>query len=181
MSIFIWYNKYGDDMKKGFTLIELLAVIAILGILVSLSVPLLTKFMDDATIKGMKNQENSITSAANLYIEDHCKNPLYGYICPNSYTEEYGEKYICLKDLQNDKYVESGIKRESYIGPIKYDESDCSGVIIFSQDENKKDDAYSDVKTYLACGNSDTGEYDYLTDEYFPINYYGMCFNFSVN
>ncbi len=164
------------NMKKGFTLIELLAVIALIGILVSLSVPNLVKYLDKASNSGMKNQENSITAAANLYIEDHCKNPLYGYICPDSYTSEYGDKYICLKDLQNDKYVESGIKRESYIGPIKYDESDCNGVIIFSQDENKNDDAYSNVKTYLACGNSDTREYDYLTDEYFPINYYYECF-----
>ena len=105
------------NMKKGFTLIELLAVIALIGILVSLSVPNLVKYLDKASNSGMKNQENSITAAANLYIEDHCKNPLYGYICPESYTnpDPGQEKYLCLSDLQDDKNVEEGIKRESYI------------------------------------------------------------------
>ena len=64
-------------MKKGFTLIELLAVIALIGILVSLSVPNLVKYLDKASNSGMKNQENSITAAANLYIEDHCKTTFY--------------------------------------------------------------------------------------------------------
>lgn len=163
-------------MKKGFTLIELLAVIAILGILVSLSVPFLTKYMDEASEKGMKNQENSVTAAASLYIEDHCKNPLYGYICPDSYARDYGDKYVCLSDLQNDENVEEGIKRESYIGPVKYDESECKGVIIFSQDENKTNSAYSNVKTYLVCGDFYSNEYDYVTDEYFSFDYYGRCF-----
>ena len=88
-------------MKKGFTLIELLAVIALIGILVSLSVPNLVKYLDKASNSGMKNQENSITAAANLYIEDHCKNPLYGYICPESYTnpDPGQDKYLCLSDL----------------------------------------------------------------------------------
>lgn len=36
------------------------------------------------------------------------------------------------------------------------------------------------MNVFLTSGNSDTHEYDYLTDEYFPINYYGMYFNVSV-
>ena len=164
-------------MKKGFTLIELLAVIALIGILVSLSVPNLVKYLDKASNSGMKNQENSITAAANLYIEDHCKNPLYGYICPESYTNpDLGqEKYLCLSDLQDDKNVEEGIKRESYIGPIKYDESMCDGVILFTKSDSKTNSGYNNIKTYLACGYDYSGSYDYTTDDEFVFDRYSDC------
>ena len=165
------------NMKKGFTLIELLAVIALIGILVSLSVPNLVKYLDKASNSGMKNQENSITAAANLYIEDHCKNPLYGYICPESYTNpDHGqEKYLCWSDLQDDKNVEEGIKRESYIGPIKYDESMCDGVILFTKSDSKTNSGYNNIKTYLACGYDYSGSYDYTTDDEFVFDRYSDC------
>ena len=168
-------------MKKGFTLIELLAVIAILGILVSLSVPNLVKYLDKASNSGMKNQENSVTAAASLYIEDHCKNPLYGYTCPESYTNPKSsqEKYLCLSDLQDDKNVEKDVKKESYIGPIQYDESMCDGVILFTKSDSKTNSGYSNIKTYLVCGYS-SGNYDYITDEDFKyklIYYYSDCLN----
>lgn len=164
-------------MKKGFTLIEVLAVIAILGILVSLVVPNLVKYLDESSKFGMKNQENSVTSAANLYIEDHCKNPLYGYNCPSSYTnpESNQEKYICLSDLQDDKNVDEGIKRESYIGPIEFDDSVCDGVILFTKNDSKNNSAYNNVKTYLACGYDYTGSYEYSTDEEFIFDKYSDC------
>ena len=73
-------------MKKGFTLIELLAVIALIGILVTLVVPNLVDYLNNASDAGMKNQENNMKDAAKIYIEDHCSNPLYGYKCPKSYT-----------------------------------------------------------------------------------------------
>ena len=164
-------------MKKGFTLIELLAVIALIGILVSLSVPNLVKYLDKASNSGMKNQENSITAAANLYIEDHCKNPLYGYICPESYTnpDPGQEKYLCLSGLQDDKNVEEGIKRESYIGPIKYDESMCDGVILFTKSDSKTNSGYNNIKTYLACEYDYSGSYDYTTDDEFVFDRYSDC------
>ena len=62
---------------------------------------------------------------------------------------------------------------KSNSGNLVLTDADVIKVLV---DENKNDDAYSNVKTYLACGNSDTREYDYLTDEYFPINYYYECF-----
>ncbi len=154
-------------MKKGFTLIELLAVIALLGILVSLSVPSIIKYLDQASDAGMQNQENSVTAAAKVYIEDHCSNPLYGYKCPDSYTKPGSgkEKYVCLSMLQNDTSVESGIKRQSYIGPIKNDESMCYGVVIFAKNDSKTNSSYNDVKTYLVCGENYSGGYDYETDD----------------
>ena len=158
-------------------LVEIQKVIALIGILVSLSVPNLVKYLDKASNSGMKNQENSITAAANLYIEDHCKNPLYGYICPESYTnpDPGQEKYLCLSDLQDDKNVEEGIKRESYIGPIKYDESMCDGVILFTKSDSKTNSGYNNIKTYLACGYDYSGSYDYTTDDEFVFDRYSDC------
>ena len=57
-------------MKKGFTLIELLAVIALIGILVTLAVPNLVDYLNNASDAGMKNQENNMKDAAKIYIED---------------------------------------------------------------------------------------------------------------
>lgn len=164
-------------MKKGFTLIELLAVIALIGILVSLVVPNLVDYLNNASDAGMKNQENNMKDAAKIYIEDHCNNPLYGYKCPKSYANpsEGQEKYVCLSDLQNDINVDEGIQRESYIGPISFDESECDGVILFTKGESKTNSSYNNIKPYLACGYDYTGSYDYSTDSEFAFDKYSDC------
>ena len=49
-------------MKKGFTLIELFIVVAIIGILAGVGIPMYNGYMADAKINAVKTQHNQIVS-----------------------------------------------------------------------------------------------------------------------
>ena len=49
-------------MKKGFTLIELLIVVAIIGILAGVGIPMYNGYMTDAKINAVKKQHQHIVS-----------------------------------------------------------------------------------------------------------------------
>lgn len=57
--------------NKGFTLIELLAVIAILGVLLSISVVAVNKIMKKQNVENKLNVISSIMTGAKNYIADH--------------------------------------------------------------------------------------------------------------
>lgn len=57
--------------KKAFTLVELMVVISIIGILVSLLQPAISKTMDTAVTKVCAQQMREVNTALNLYLEDH--------------------------------------------------------------------------------------------------------------
>ena len=50
------------NMKKGFTLIELLIVVAIIGILAGVGIPMYNGYMADAKINAVKKQHSQIVS-----------------------------------------------------------------------------------------------------------------------
>lgn len=153
--------------KAGFTLIELLGVIAILGILILAVVPNVIKIYNKSLLKTMSIQENNIKNASKLFVEDYCISPIdNSYICPNSYKNEINdEKYVCLSDLQN--------INDKYINNVTYKKEDCSGVIVYTEDENG---AYNKSKTYLYCGyNEDTTSYSYMTDSSLNVKKYSQC------
>ncbi len=62
-------NKIKQLLKKegGFTLVELLAVIAILGIIVAISIPLVGNVIDDSREKTANSQNELVINAAQLY------------------------------------------------------------------------------------------------------------------
>lgn len=57
--------------NKGFTLIEMLAVIVILGVLAVIMVPTVTTLIAKNKNDNYKNLENSILSAAKVFISDY--------------------------------------------------------------------------------------------------------------
>ena len=60
--------------KKGFTLIELLAVIVILGIIMVIAVPAITKYIDNSRKEGFTKTASGVVDAARLYYSNEYGN-----------------------------------------------------------------------------------------------------------
>jgi prepilin-type N-terminal cleavage/methylation domain-containing protein len=144
--------------KQGFTLTELLAVVVLLGILSLMVVPNAIKMFNQSRVKAMESQEQKVVDAANLYVQDRCTRKIdHSLECPNSY--KYGindQKYVCLSDVQADKYIKD----------VKFNNTSCTGVIIYEPNENGR---YNIGKAYLFCG---TG---YSTDSTLDKTTYSQC------
>ena len=150
-------------MKKGFTLVELLAVIAILSVLAIIVVPNVINNYKKALIKKMVIEENNAADAAQIYVEEHCIDPLYYkgeiYTCPDTYTTD---EYVCLNELQDPGH--GNAPEDQYIGDIKYSGENCYGLVKF--DGTSKN-------TYLFCGTG--GNFSYTTDSSKYYDYQGEC------
>lgn len=144
--------------KDGFTLTELLAVIVLLGVLSLMVVPNAVKMYNQSKIKAMESQEQKVVDAANLFVQDRCTRKIdHSLECPNSYKYGVGDqKYVCLSDVQTDKYIKD----------IKFNNTSCTGLIIYNKDERGK---YNVGKAYLFCG---TG---YSTDSTLNKTTYDQC------
>lgn len=154
-------------MKKGFTLIELLAVIAILAVLVVIVVPNVISNYNSSMVKKMTIEESNIADAAEVYVEEHCTDPLYyngkKYTCPETYTLS---KYVCLSELQDPNINNGNDTEDYYVGDVKFKGEACNGVVVFDG-VNKK--------TYLFCGAKVNGEFPYATDMVVYNTYNGNC------
>ena len=96
--------------KKGFTLIEVIAIIAILGVIMTLVVPRILSSLNGGIEKTMKVQEDEIREAGLLYLEDMCKNPIGYGTCPSTITYDdttnsYSGK-VSLDILVSSKYID---------------------------------------------------------------------------
>lgn len=136
-------------MKKGFTLVEILAVIAIIAMLSVMILPGVINLFNGAMVDSMKVSENEILDAANLYIEDYCRNPIdddYRSKC-NEDKKVISESkvYFCLSTLQGRKIIKEVYYKES---------TSCRGVITYDVENYK----YSNPKVYLFCDE------DYMTE-----------------
>jgi len=62
--------------RKGFTLLEMLVVVAIIGILAALFIPLIAGAMQKAKQKGTMQDMNTLAKAITEYITDHSVAPV---------------------------------------------------------------------------------------------------------
>ena len=150
-------------MKRGFTLIELLVVIAIIGVMAVIVVPNIMDSYKKSSIKKMVIEENNIADAAQVYVEEHCLNPLNYkgtvYTCPSTYITD---KYVCLSELQDP--LNGNAADDYYVGDVKYGSNTCYGVVKFVGKERK---------TYLFCGTG--GNFAYTTNSTLYNTYKTKC------
>ena len=138
-------------MKKGFTLIEIIAVIAIVGVLSIMIIPKVIDLLNDANNDTMVISEHEVLDAADLYIEDYCRNPIsadYRTLC-NTDKKLIGtdKVYLCLSTLQGRKAIKE----------VYFDETvSCKGIVLYDYDPSRN--KFSNGKTYLYCEDEYTTE-----------------------
>lgn len=122
--------------KKGFTMVEIIAVIVLVGAVLLLVVPNVTKIFGQSVESTMKIQESEMESAALYYLEDHCKNPLKNYKCTLTRNSDYTfSGRINLSTLISENYIE----------PIKLQKDTCEGYVVYTSNK---------AKAYLSCGTN---------------------------
>lgn len=153
--------------KRGFTLVELLAVIAILGILVTVISVAVLKIYNSSVEKTMEVQNKNVKRAAATFLEDYCIDPVDGsFVCPETYENRYYNKFVCLGDLRKDT-------KNSYIEKVTYKGDECNGVIIFTADEEGE---LTIPNPYLYCKWNEKEEiYDYMTNPTLDVSDYEVC------
>lgn len=88
--------------SKGFTLIELLAIIVILGIIATITIPSIFNILENNRIKTEKNNAIILINAADLYFIENFE--------PNGYINSVGlptlinEGYLDDENLVNDTF-----------------------------------------------------------------------------
>lgn len=122
--------------NKGFTLTEILTVIALIGVLLLFVMPNLMRIFSGSVKQVMKTQENELTEAGMLYLEDYCKNKLGNNICPATIKRDSNNKYNGYVTLDTLVGIE-------YIDEISVQGESCNGCVIFTENKGK---------AYLSCG-----------------------------
>ena len=107
--------------KNGFTLVELLGVIVILGIIATITVPLIQRTIIENTEEAYNDQVTSFERAAKNYVASDV------YNMTNCQTK------ICtisLKELQEKGYLQSG----DIVNPITDENFDMDNVVDITYD-----------------------------------------------
>lgn len=116
-------------MKKGFTLIELLGVIAILGILATIAIPVVNYSISQNQDKLYNSQINQIIKGAEDYYATHL----------TELPQNDGDKKIkTITELQNAGNLELNIKNPKTNKTFKEETNDKASVIITKKNNNYK-------------------------------------------
>lgn len=129
-------------MKKGFTLVELLAVIVILGLITSITVPIITGAINDSKAKAYEEQIKLIIDAGRNYMSNHANE------LPNSSSN----KIISIETLKIEGYLTNkDIKNPIYESSSTDEKKKCQyldGSIIITYQNNKYNYTYENK---VAC------------------------------
>jgi prepilin-type N-terminal cleavage/methylation domain-containing protein len=132
--------------RQGFTLIELLTVIAIIGILASLTAVVLPRALERAKVTRVKNAMNQIQTSLVQYFADH-----------NSYPPRYG---YMLSNPGNQQVRPYPVALGFYDNPDLYDE--------FSESHDTNRDGNLSLLEFSPIGdrNQATGQVTFPTEVY---------------
>ena len=99
-------------MKKGFTLIELIMVICLLGIIAIITVPVITKLINNSKDESYKEQKKLVINAAKQYMTAEKSKREFGIsTCINvSDLQKFG--YLSKNSIKNPKYVQGSEEEE---------------------------------------------------------------------
>ena len=89
--------------NKGFTLAELLVVILVLGLIATITTPIVTNFITTSRQKACERQKEMILDATKRYVSDNA-----GNFSLNS--EKCEGKGIDIQELQDDGYLDDELK-----------------------------------------------------------------------
>ena len=110
--------------NKGYTLVELLAVFVILGIIIMISVPIISGVINSSKSKAYDEQIKILENAARTYMSQHSKNlPDEGEEIKISINNLKDDGLISDKDIKNPNYssgsTEEKKKNQYFNGCIK--------------------------------------------------------------
>lgn len=120
--------------KNGFTLIELLAVMIIIMLLITITVPLLSNRIKETREKTTETQIKNIELSAHKYVTDNLRNL--------DELNKYGFMNITIKTLIDSNYIEENIKNPStdetiFLDDVVYVTMDYNNKIKVSYDINQ--------------------------------------------
>lgn len=111
--------------NKGFTLVEVLAVIVILGVLATITVPAVSTVIEQNKENSYENLQKSIIAAAKIYISDNKYEITLGGSCGTERPiQQISGTSITNSQIPIQLLVESG------------DLNDGNGTIIYPKDKN---------------------------------------------
>ena len=111
--------------KHGFTLVELIVVIAIMGVILILALPQVSRIQSANKNKKYETYKESLESAAKIYIDNHTKD-LFGNNPTGCITIKYSDlkRDNLIKDFAEEGVVCSN-DDETFVDVTKYFDFSC--------------------------------------------------------
>lgn len=119
--------------RNGFTLVELLAVLIILMLLITITVPLISNVMKDSRKKATEKLISNIEVSAKKYVTDNIRDM--------EELNKFGFINVSLKTLVENKYIQSNLKNPETKENLFVDD-----IIYVTLDYNNKLDVKYDIE-----------------------------------